>query len=520
MLGCVHRSNLQDAFVQFWIDARDSITTMRESRTVSETSGTITALRLRDIIALAWKGKWYLSGCVLVSLLAGAGYLMKVEPTYQVNARLLVQQEGFPLERDIQSRKDTEFLATQAEIIGSPAVVEQAAVSLEGKMPAGFGEGGVVRSILGSLLVKPVTGTNVLSISFRSHDEEFAVDTVNAIVHSYQKYLQEMDRDSNLHALDLLTESERTLRSDLEDLQAKYRRIRKNSPLMGQGAQAASVQRSLLENLGMSLSATRTRRIELENQIRVMKLSPTAHVALADKGAVITPVSAPARLQSVSSQPDDPELVDWRDSLVPNMQAEGYESLMSFRQQVALAEIRLQGLERNYGEKHPEMKAVRKEVSAWKKVLHEMVENAPKMLERDLATIELQEQRLTDLYEKEFEKAKVVDSHLLEEQQALDGIQRVQMIHDSILTQLRELQLADQALENGRSVVKVAVLEAPALKHHPIWPKKSVLLGGCLSLGLVAGMGLIAGFARASAPTTAGSSEDWQQESSESPLFV
>ena len=264
----------------------------------------------------------------------------------------------------------------------------------------------------------------------------------------------------------------------------------------------------------MSLSETRTRRIELENQIQIMELSSGNGTEL------LTMFSAamPTRFATAPAGNAVEQLTLWQGSVVPNTQNEGYESLNSYHEQLALAEIRQQVLVRRFGEKHPDMKAVREEIRSWKRILQDSIENVPKVLKRDLATIELQEQRLTGLYEEEFEKAKLVDDHLLEEQQALDGIERVQLIHDSILTQLRGFQLAEQALINGRSRVKVGVLEGPSLANSRIWPQKSLLLGGCVAVGLLIGMGLSVSFDRD--PTARAQSSEGRQKSIEAAIVA
>jgi hypothetical protein len=80
----------------------------------------------------------------------------------------------------------------------------------------------------------------------------------------------------------------------------------------------------------------------------------------------------------------------------------------------------------------------------------------------ELEAARLDEQRLTELYQSELEKAKLLDNQWIEEQQAMEAIQRVRSLHGSIPTQLRQLQLQNEAVADGRSGIKVTVLAAPA----------------------------------------------------------
>ena len=77
---------------------------------------------------------------------------------------------------------------------------------------------------------------------------------------------------------------------------------------------------------------------------------------------------------------------------------------------------------------------------------------APAILDHELGSVKRDEERLGELYAYELEEAKIVDAYLVREQQAQSAIQRVQTIHDSILTQLREWQLSDDAVVGGANL--------------------------------------------------------------------
>ncbi len=52
-----------------------------------------------DLVQVIWRRKGWLAGCLLISLALGAAYLTQVEPSYRVQARVLVQQQGLPLDQ-------------------------------------------------------------------------------------------------------------------------------------------------------------------------------------------------------------------------------------------------------------------------------------------------------------------------------------------------------------------------------------------------------------------------------------
>ena len=137
------------------------------------------------------------------------------------------------------------------------------------------------------------------------------------------------------------------------------------------------------------------------------------------------------------------------------------------------------------------MRAAAEKVASWQRRVDEAIDAVPVLLQQELDAAELQERQLSQLYQTEFEKAKTIDLQLVQEQQALDGIQRVQTIHDSILTQLRQWQLADQALAEGRTGVKVSTLEAPTLAERVAFPPPMLLLAVCTIVGLIGGASLV-----------------------------
>ncbi len=472
-------------------------------RSESETHFTLIS---PERIELLGRRKWYLIGPVLFSLALGAFYLLQVPPMYHIQARVLVQRRGLPLSQDQPTKDNVEFLATQAEIIRSPAIVEEAVRSLD-FIPYEQSEIGPTVQILKSLKVQPVLGTNVLSIDFYGPEPGQATKIVEAIIESYRRYLYGIDHDAHLESLRVLTRSERDLRLDLSELERQYLNLRKKSPLMGQGKDAISVQRILLTHLGQKLTDARNRRIELENRLQTLGNAPHSAVAAASP-------AQPALFTASLSKPWQPNESIFQsgnnraapgtsvhDGTLPLDFERWYAAaenggiklgdLRPIRQQLFLVQTRQAALAERFGPRHPEMRAVEQQIATWQQRLQEVIHRAPKIMHQELQAAELYEQKLADLYKEEFSEAKTVDGYLLEEQQLLGGIHRVQSIHDSILTQVQQWQLADQALAEGRSGVKVSELETPAMTERVIFPPPLLLAFLCVVVGLIGGSAAI-----------------------------
>ncbi len=450
-----------------------------------------------DFLGMVRRRKWYLVGALCLSLALGLAYISQVQPSYQVEARILVQHVDSPLDQGHRpkEREHRDFLATQAEIISSPAVVKKAVDSL-GLTAEGSDVENPVSSILAGMVVRPVLGTNVLSIQFSGTDADQTVATVDAVIAAYREYLRTSERASHIEVLRLLGENEKEMRSELQALEEEYREMRRQSPLLGQGRNAASVQRSLLTHLGRTLTEKKTRRIELENQLHTLAGSIRSDLAEADSaefgpktrfvstetsdavaGADIQAMS-PAALVAVSQ-------VIWTATDV------AAHDVATIREQLYKAKAAEKAISQTFGHKHPDVKAAAEQIASWEELLRDTLEAAPAALQHELDAVRRQEERLAAMYEEEYAEAKVVDGFLLQEQQKLDNIHRVQEAHQQSLAQMTEWQLADKALAEGRPGVKVRVLEAPALAGPQTWPPPALLMAFCAVAGLVMGFGVI-----------------------------
>ncbi len=445
-----------------------------------------------DLPSMVWRGKWYVCGATVVALTLGAVFLTVTVPLYDVQARLLVQQQGMPLqETSDAARWDKEFLATQAEIIRSPEVVRRAVQAYRLVAPAGP-EADPTASILVSLRVAPVLGTNVLSVKFSSPNPRDAQRTVSGIIESYRKYLREHEQDTQLESLRLLTRSEKELRDDLAQREEEYLRLREQSPLLGgRGQDAVTIQLARLTKLSESLGEVTSRRLELQNLHQVMEQAN--RLAYLHEGITRMALTLPAdhgiaQLAAVSTDGGLPT--------ASGVLAQFIQQEMLPRDGGAIqAELtRAQAVEHqlaaNYGPKHPDVQAAREEVMTWKNRQREYTESAPATLKHELTAVEQYEKQLAELYESELHKAKEVDGYVIRETQALDGIARVQAMHSSLLSQLRQWQLAEQALAGGRLRVTTRVLEEPLLPEQPAWPMPSLVMAVSAAMGLCGGLGL------------------------------
>ena len=378
--------------------------------------------------------------------------------------------------------------------MGSPAVVEKAAENL-GRLSSLHAEVDPTAAILSDLEVRPVLGTNVLGITFRGQNPDEATAIVSAIINAYRDYVRDLEHNSYMDTLQVLTDSERELRAELTSLEDEYQQRRTESDLMGQGRQASSIQATLLGQLGQSLQDTRNRRLELENQVEAVARHQRAAEAKKSLQASTLGTRQPFKnpgedgeLQLVSAAVGAPA-PEFRDAGL--WMTEAGLDVSDVQQELSRARVREKELSSRFGFRHPDVRAVKEQIATWEGLLQEQIDASPIVLQQELETVRLHEQRLVEHYEDELEKAKTMDAYLLKEQLTLDALDRTQAMYSSVRTQLNEWRLNSRSLAEGESGVTARVLEAPAPPLAPNWPSPLLLLGACGLFSLVGGLGTI-----------------------------
>lgn len=472
--------------------------------------------------ARVWRLKWCIAGCLALSLAAGVTYLQRATPLYSVGARVLLQCAPGSLDVDTPARVDPRFVATQAEIIRSPAVVERAMRAAATAGPPGAATTDAadfsvaVEQAVHALNVVPVGSTSVLQISLRGASAPELVHLVGAIIDSYVSFTNEMQHGDYSETLRLLTEREATLRDELGQLESRFEEMRAGNELFGEGKEAFAVHRTLLEGISQRLSETRIHRIDAENQLRGLAQArpwPTAvdtvaltHPPRQEAGAV----REPARVRTTStvssahiatSAERDAQLAAVPLATRPAPDGNGPQPAapaqlpgavaaideVTIQQRIWDAESRALDLGKVYGPQHPEMRAVQQQITLWKQILEDVRQEAPRAMAGSLEVLTSTERYLDKQYAQAFADLKSLDLALLQEQRAMENIRRVQAIHHATLEQIEGLKLTSQALADGRPLVTVRKLDGPEPVTELVWPRTSQVLALTSLVGLLCG---------------------------------
>lgn len=426
--------------------------------------------------------KWYYFAITIpVCVGLGIAHYLLVTPTYVVTARILIQERGRPLTPQDGNQLDQSFLPTHAEILSSPSVISKAVPHIP-NAEVDSPDKSPIDKVLERLEVRPLAGTNVLSVTYTDENPLWAIDGLTKIIDSYRDYLSEREQSGHQETIVLLDKRAELLREEIAGLQVEYQEVRSKSPLLGNDVDAASVQRNKLMRVGEELVRTQTQRIALENKLETL-------LAMAPDQAdqKIHLVAKPAIPHKFDNQRKIVELLS-------RLNAEGLLAgahLQTDLDTLLAAEVEYSELRKSYGEKHPSVLSVADRIETIENRLDDIVASAPELIGQETSALKRRETQLSSLYKDEFAEAKKIDEFLVKQQQKLDEIELVKSAHDTIVLQLNELRVADQAVTEGRSSVVVSVLDGPILTDELLWPQPKPLFGICLLAGLASGFCLV-----------------------------
>jgi len=447
----------------------------------------------------------------------GFAYLQQAVPVFEAESRVLIQQQDL-LDANRRVRSDDEFLATQAEIIRSPVIVQKALETVTVPVPEGSNLDPVL-FVLKGLRVSPIEKTNVLKISFRGPDRDLANKLVNTIVDKYADYMKSSEAVRASDSLRLMRQREESLRNQLASLQQKHKDLRKESPQVGQGNDAMNIPLATLREIGNRLAQTGSRRMELENRLRVstsLGRLVTAPATLSKANAAPSEENAVADV-SGGTAPASPQLAAASFNLTPDQAVQNPPAVISLQDgsTVATADpARIQeqlwkvkgmamDLAQVYGPRHPEVRALQQQMTMWEKRVAESQLNATAAIAVELEALKVAEQDLSERYQSELQATRELDGYLFQEQQIMDEIRRVDLTYKATLDATTQMEIASQALDGGQGSILVRVLERPELVENLVWPQPPQFLGLCAVIGFLASSVVLVLFQRRTGAATA-----------------
>ena len=279
-------------------------------------------LDLGRIFNALWGRKWIILGLSLAIAVAAALWVGAEAPVYEAKATLLIEQgEASVISiQDVynQGYRGWEYMQTQFELLRSRSLAERVVRKLDlinmerfrpqppapkpwyhfdlsSLKPAGFNptpeqpwvmpsEDAQIRAltdmIASGIQVLQIGDSNLVSLTFRSNDPQFAASITNTYLEEYINSHLDAKVESTLKATDWLNVRLSDLRDNLKSSEGRLQAFRDQEQMVDlQGVTTLSVQE--ISSLNSTYSESRQRRLELEatqQELQRMKASTVAEL--------------------------------------------------------------------------------------------------------------------------------------------------------------------------------------------------------------------------------------------------
>ena len=356
--------------------------------------------------------------------------------------------------------------------------------------------------------------SHMLTIAFRHPDPVEARLVLDAVLQSYQHYLNERFRDVSKEAAHLIEDASNTLKKELEAQQHNYQTFREQSPILGSGSDATSgipnihkaryeETQKLLTLVEQELINARTRLIEVELELvrlskpgvdKLVKVSLIDEKSMVRLGTILTAAMAGANVQ-------DPKLM----ALIPEVSAQKQNQELLNITKLTETRAQLNALRNLFGEKHDEVQRVKSALESLENSLASEKTKTPiinmdslkspqvfdpdlvmnvylQLLRSDVSVLNRKKQDLLELAGQEEELAKGLLPYELEEENLKQQVSRAQELYDTVIDRLREINLA-----KDYSGFINDVMVQPAFGAE-VWPSVPIVMVVASMFGLLIGV--------------------------------
>jgi uncharacterized protein involved in exopolysaccharide biosynthesis len=458
-----------------------------------------------------WQIFWHRKGRIVLMLMlglaAGALFCFVTGPRYDSSTQLLVLKkrlDTMPITGPDQTRAADDYLSTHMLLITSRKVIGRAIEKGQLQNLAQFQDKGGLRHEVTDWVMQEILGVEpdqkreeklttdiintlvvtrdaqrpgispsneVINLSFRGPVASDGPKVLNAIIASYQEFLQETYRNTNVETVELITQARVMVQKDLEAKEAAYQKFLAETPPLWKTHDRSTAQQDRIIKIDAKLAALRLRRSEIEASMAMIEnaiksgRNPTT--------TVLRMLALPAAEMVASNEPVAPQK----------------RTRFSLEEELVSLQLQKAKLEAIYPKNHADVLAINRELEA----LHGMVVSEGKgpinlaaikveLLRQEHDDLKVSEQSLTKLFDAEQKGVGAGYLHEIQDEAHRKGIERDRLMYESILNRLKETSSVRDFGGYNTQVIGPALTGTPAVKRY------------LLIFGLAAFAGIFAGF--------------------------
>jgi succinoglycan biosynthesis transport protein ExoP len=434
----------------------------------------------RNPLQIAWQRKPLVALGVLAGVAAALIFAAKKAPVYQSSAQVLVVKKhgdtGMPLAgADPTMGFYEDYVSTHIALVRSQVVVDAAVKDHNLASLTSFqGHANPTPIIMGSFGAtrdtKESGANNIMNLSYRGPIAEDCPIIMNAVIESYQKFLEETYRKSSGLPLEVLEKMYGDLLAAIASAENELKELQKNAPVLAMPVrEGMMVPQTTLGELETRRLSLRMREAELEEKLKwLAKAKKEGHAR--ELVLALTTIAE-------KSAPDNAR-----------------------EQQLWSLQLKEQELIRDYGEDHPDVVKIRQQMSMTREFFspekrsartgtgpsgdENVVENYEKTLRWELESVQIGQQALVSLTADEKKEAKEHTLYANREAALRNDITFKCTQRDLALNRIQELR---RLRDFGGYDAKMISTPAPG---GPVGTGSTQMLLAGAAVGLLAGVGL------------------------------
>ena len=441
-------------------------------------------------LTVYWKtikrSKWWIFGFVSLVFLITAYAVYSMKPIYKATAILLIEaqqakvvsiEEVYGLDT-----RNSEYYATQFEILKSRELAEkvverfdlfnhfeynpalkrsQARMSLS-RLLDFFGNStaekinvdkdlteeemqDVVSQFLNNLSISPIKKTQLVKITFESHDPKLASDAANALADAYIESHLDAKLQMTRKATTWLTGRMESLKSKLSEAETALQAFRDKENLIDiEGVRSLASKQ--LQGISTKLISVREKRSELENQYK--------------------------QVQAIKSQ--DLEEFESIPAVINN------SFIQNLKVAEAKAERRIAEIGKRYGPQHPKMKALKSKLSSAQTKIDRQVKTIIGSIEKEYQVAIENEISLAKSLDKSKREIQSINRKEFQLRELEREVETNRKLYNTFFTRFQETS-ATQDLKS----VNARIMDPAVKPRSPSKPKKSLTLAITLILSFI-----------------------------------
>ncbi len=431
---------------------------------------------------------------VVVTALYGGFYYCTTERVYQGKSTILITQTGpdvWNTALGASGGASSGLAPTCERLLTSDIVLEGAAqriAELPADLRVDFNSCSYqdwTKVLRGGLSTKISGQTNLIEVNYISKAPAAARAIIDMINTSFVAFMDKNHRDSSLESVALLDRERKEIEQQLLRKQQQLREIKMRVHDLGLNENGKIVHPALQRvlHLNETLVEVQKKKIQLEASLAALRVALENGTDLHSHVMAIEPLLGKQIVMGAMG-----------------LSSETDQDLKAVQQKLIDAKTQLTTLQSFYGDRHPKISELRTAIRNTQQYLaaHQASQSEPLANSAKLKTVllSLMQERLVQASSEEKQlkteyatveaEAIKLNDEVVELQIATDELNRLRMVHKSLLDKITSIDITQ-----NRSSIQLSVVNHPEASNVPVSPKLRQLVMLCLISGLGFGAGLV-----------------------------